>query len=93
MSEARVRRIPTPELNRFFERVTQAHLPPRRGTAAVRILYAAQIGVSPPTFAVFTNIATGFHFSYERYLVNQLREAFGFMGTPIRLQVRRRAKR
>ena len=93
VSEARVRRIPTPELNRFFERVTQAHLPPRRGTAAVRILYAAQIGVSPPTFAVFTNIATGFHFSYERYLVNQLREAFGFMGTPIRLQVRRRAKR
>ncbi len=40
----------------------------------------------------FTNVATTFHFSYERFLVNQIREEFGFLGTPIRLQVRRRAK-
>ncbi len=91
--EARVLRVPTPELNRFIERVTQAHPPPSRGRTAVRILYAAQIGVSPPTFALFTNVATSFHFSYERYLVNQLRDTFGFMGTPIRLQIRRRTRR
>jgi GTPase len=93
VAEARARRVPTPELNRFFERVTAAHPPPGRGKTPVRILYAAQVGVSPPIFALFTNVATSFHFSYERYLVNQLREAFGFAGTPIRLQVRRRAKR
>jgi GTPase len=93
VAEARNRRVPTGELNRFFERVTQAHPPPSRGKTAVRILYAAQIGVAPPTFALFTNVATSLHFSYERYLVNQLRETFGFAGTPIRLQVRRRTKR
>jgi GTP-binding protein len=59
----------------------------------VRILYAAQIGVAPPSFVFFTNIATAFHFSYERFLVNQLREHFGFIGTPIRIAVRRRVKR
>jgi GTP-binding protein len=58
----------------------------------VRILYAAQTSVAPPTFVFFTNVATSFHFSYERYLVNQLREAFGFKGSPIRIQVRSRRK-
>ena len=56
----------------------------------MRILYAAQVGVAPPTFALFTNVATELHFSYERFLKNQLREKFGFSGTPIRLQVRKR---
>jgi GTP-binding protein len=58
----------------------------------VRVLYAAQTGVAPPTFVFFTNVATTFHFSYERFLVNRLRDAFGFFGTPIRIQVRRRTK-
>jgi hypothetical protein len=48
----------------------------------VRVLYAAQTGVAPPTFVFFTNVATTFHFSYERYPGNRLREAFGFDGTP-----------
>ena len=56
----------------------------------MRILYAAQIGVAPPSFVFFTNVATTFHFSYQRFLVNQLRESFGFLGTPIRIQVRAR---
>jgi len=59
----------------------------------VRILYAAQTSVAPPTFVFFTNVATSFHFSYERYLVNQLREAFGFAGSPIRIQVRSRRRK
>jgi GTP-binding protein len=87
----RLRRVPTPELNRFIATVTSAH-PPPSAPRAVRILYAAQVGVAPPTFALFTNIATKFHFSYERFLTNQLREAFGFQGTPIRLQIRRRKR-
>ena len=58
----------------------------------VRILYAAQTGVAPPTFVFFTNVATSFHFSYQRFLENRLREEFGFEGTPLRMHVRPRRK-
>jgi GTP-binding protein len=92
VAEARNRRVPTGELNRFLRAMTEAHPPPSRGRTAVRILYAAQIGVAPPTFVIFTNVATKLHFSYERFLINQLRREFGFVGTPIRLQIRRREK-
>ena len=54
----------------------------------MRILYAAQTAVAPPTFVFFTNVATSFHFSYERFLTNRLRESFGLDGTPIRMKVR-----
>ncbi len=91
VAEARTRRVPTPELNKFIEAVTTAHPPVSPGTRSVRIMYAAQVGVAPPVFVFFTNIATRFHFSYERFLVNRLREAFGFLGSPIRIQVRRRS--
>jgi GTPase len=92
IAEARQRRIPTSELNRFVAAVTAAHPPASPGRREVRILYAAQIGVSPPTFVFFTNVATEFHFSYQRFLVNRLRESFGLMGTPIRIHVRRRER-
>ena len=93
IAESRRTRIPTPALNKFIEAVTSANPPVSPGRKHVRIMYAAQIGVEPPSFVFFTNVATTFHFSYERFLLNQLREKFGFVGTPIRLQVRRRAKR
>jgi GTP-binding protein len=83
-------RVPTPALNKFVEAVTAANPPVSPGRTHVRILYAAQIGVAPPSFVFFTNVATTLHFSYERFLINQLREKFGFVGTPIRIQVRRR---
>ena len=92
VAEARMLRVPTGELNRFIQTVTAAHPPASPGKRAVRVLYATQKGVAPPTFVLFTNVATEFHFSYERFLVNRIREAFGFIGTPIRLQVRRREK-
>jgi GTP-binding protein len=85
----RTRRVPTPELNRFLQEITAAH-PMPSGKRAVRILYAAQVGVAPPTFALFTNVQTELHFSYERFLKNRLREKFGFSGTPIRIQMRKR---
>jgi len=90
--QERTRRVPTPELNRFLAELTAAHPVPSAGKTAVRILYAAQVGVAPPTFALFTNVATELHFSYERFLKNRLREKFGFLGTPIRLQIRRRKR-
>jgi GTP-binding protein len=90
IAEARTRRVPTGELNRFVQAVTAVHPPASPGRRHVRILYAAQTGVAPPTFVFFTNVATEFHFSYERFLVNRLRESFGLLGTPIRVQVRKR---
>jgi len=92
VAAARVKRIPTGELNRFLQAVTAVHPPASPGRREVRILYAAQTSVAPPTFVFFTNVATSFHFSYERFLANRLRESFGLEGTPIRLQVRRRAR-
>jgi GTPase len=92
IAAVRRQRIPTPALNKFLEGVTAANPPVSPGRKHVRILYAAQIGIMPPSFVLFTNVATTFHFSYERFLVNKLREQFGFVGTPIRIQVRRRAK-
>jgi len=92
VADSRMRRIPTAELNRFVQAVTSGHPPASPGRREVRILYAAQIGVAPPEFVFFTNIATTFHFSYERFLKNQLRQSFGLEGTPIRIQVRKRSR-
>jgi len=92
VAAARRARVPTPALNRFVEAVTAANPPVSPGRKHVRILYAAQIGVAPPSFVFFTNVATTFHFSYERFLINQLRDEFGFAGSPVRIQVRRRAQ-
>jgi GTPase len=94
VAESRRKRVKTSELNTFVARVSAEHPPASPGRRHVRILYAAQTGVAPPTFVFFTNVATTFHFSYQRYLENRLREEFGFEGTPIKLHVRaRRAKK
>ena len=93
VAQARTIRVKTPALNVFVKAITEAHPPPNKEGKQVRVLYAAQTGVAPPTFVLFTNIATEFHFSYERYLVNEIRAKFGFLGTPIRVHVRRRRGR
>jgi GTP-binding protein len=92
VARERRKRVPTPALNRYVEQITAAHPPVSPGNRHVRVLYAAQTGVAPPTFVLFTNIATKLHFSYERYLENRLREQFGFFGSPIRVHVRRRGR-
>jgi GTP-binding protein len=75
-------RVPTGELNRFLDSVDldRATVP---GGRLPRINYVTQAGVAPPTFVFFTTPARKFHFSFERFLVNQLREAFPFEGTPL----------
>lgn len=90
VAAARRQRVPTPALNKFIAKVTAANPPVSPGRKHVRIMYAAQTSVAPPSFLFFTNVATTFHFSYERFLVNKLRDEFGFLGSPIRIQVRRR---
>lgn len=83
-------RVPTGELNRFIEKLTTASPPVTAGKRNVRVMYAAQASVAPPTFVLFTNAMTKLHFSYERFLENRLREAYGFFGNPIRIQLRGR---
>lgn len=89
---ARRVRVPTPELNRFIGEVTARHPPVSPGHRHVRVLFAAQTGVAPPSFVLFTNVATKLHFSYQRYLENQLRETYGFVGTPLKIAVRKRSR-
>jgi GTP-binding protein len=97
--EARNRRIPTSQLNTFFERnVSQprgggAPTPGRGGFSRLHVQYMTQAGVRPPTFVVFTSGGRpGLHFSYERYLLNRLREEFDFFATPLRLIERHKKK-
>jgi len=93
VAKARTARVSTGELNRFIAQITAVHIPVASGRRRVRILYAVQTAVAPPTFVLFTNVATDLHFSYLRYLENRLREQYGFFGSPIRLTVRGRAPR
>jgi GTP-binding protein len=93
VAAARRTRVKTHALNTLIERASREHPPVSPGKRHVRILYAAQIGIAPPTFACFTNVATSFHFSYMRYLENRIRQEFGFVGTPIRITVRARRER
>jgi GTPase len=84
-------RVTTGQLNRLFARAARAYAPKAaRGAAPVRILYSTQIGVAPPTFLVSLSHPVDLHFSYKRYLENQIREEFGFEGAPISLKVRTR---
>jgi GTPase len=93
VAASRRRRVKTPELNKLVERISVEHPPASPGRRHVRILYATQTAVAPPTFVFFTNVATSFHFSYTRFLENRLREEFGFEGTPIRMHVRTRRRK
>jgi GTP-binding protein len=79
------KRVTTAELNRVFKTAVEAHTPPLYQGRRVKFYYATQVGTRPPTFVAFTNRPEGIHFSYERYLLNQLREAFDFTGSPLRL--------
>ncbi len=93
VAAARATHVGTAELNRVVQRITARHRPSSPGKREVKILYAAQVSARPPTFVFFTNVATRFHFSYERYLRNHLRDAFGFEGSPIRVRARARRQR
>jgi GTP-binding protein len=86
----RARRIPTPELNAAIQEAVGRRPPPANRGRAVRIRYATQTGIKPPTFVLFTTTSGKIHFSYMRYLENCVRETYGFRGTPIRLAVRGR---
>jgi GTPase len=85
------RRVPTAELNRWLQATVEANPPPQRYHTPVKLNYATQTRVRPPSFVVFGN-APEIDVSYQRFLENRLREAFGFQGSPIRLQFNKNRK-
>ena len=89
VASERRKRVGTSEMNRFLEHVDfeRASVPVRQ---RVKIYYMTQASVAPPTFVLFTNRGVKLHFSYQRFLENRIRDAFGFVGTPIWIKNRAR---
>jgi GTP-binding protein len=90
VADERYRRVSTGELNRVVMDAVRAHPPSHVRNRLPKVLYATQVAIAPPTFVIFVNDPELIHFSYKRYLENRIREAYGFLGTPIRLIFRRR---
>ncbi|HSA78692.1 MAG TPA: ribosome biogenesis GTPase Der [Nitrospirota bacterium] len=86
----REKRVSTADLNRIFEKLAAGHEPPLYRGKRVKYYYITQVDIKPPTFVVFVNYPDGVHFSYLRYIENNLRQSFGFHGTPIRIFAKRR---
>ncbi|HRK36634.1 MAG TPA: hypothetical protein PLJ47_18700, partial [Candidatus Hydrogenedentes bacterium] len=83
-----VKRVPTHELNVFVEKLRAIQAPALYHGKLARIKYATQVSVKPTTFVLFVNKKEAFHFSYLRFIENQLREKFGFEGVPITIELR-----
>jgi len=86
-------RVPTGELNRFFEQVLQASPPPTRGGKAPRIYYMTQARVAPPVFVAMCSFPQQIAESYKRFVANQIRKAFGFTSIPVTVEYRERRRR
>ena len=88
--EARFFRLPTADVNRLMRGAIEKHPPHAKGTKRLKFLYAAQVRTDPPLILFHVNDPTQVHFTYKRYLENQIRAAYEFEGTPIRLSFRAR---
>jgi GTP-binding protein len=88
----RLKRLTTATVNGIVQKAVSSHNRPHRRGKQLKIYYATQAEVNPPTFVFFTNDAKLVHFTYRRYLENKLREAFGFAGTPLRLVFKTRGE-
>ncbi len=88
--EARTFRIPTSEINRLLRDALQKHPPPAKGTRQLKIYFGTQVAVDPPVILFHVNDTRLLHFTYKRYLENQIREAYPFEGTPLILSFRPR---
>ncbi|HYT35246.1 MAG TPA: ribosome biogenesis GTPase Der [Ktedonobacteraceae bacterium] len=92
ITEMRYLRIATARLNEVVQDAVRRHNPPVVRNKVLKVYYATQTQVNPPTFVFFVNDTDAMHFSYERYLENKLREAFGFKGTAVRMFFKPRSK-
>jgi GTP-binding protein len=86
------KRIATAELNQWLQETVRSNPPPLAGSRSVKLYYVSQVETAPPTFVLFTNDPPGVTEAYQRYLMRQLRERYGFAGTPLRILLRRRKK-
>ncbi|MEI6205907.1 MAG: ribosome biogenesis GTPase Der [Desulfuromonadales bacterium] len=86
------RRVSTSQLVQVFNEATASHHAPLSHGRRVKFYFATQVATRPPAFVIFTNQPDNIHYSYERYLINKFREAFGFDGVPLRLMFRGRDK-
>ena len=86
-------RIQTGVLNEILSEAVAMQQPPSDRGKRLKIFYMTQVGVKPPTFVIFVNDKELMHFSYTRYLENQIRNTFGFRGTPIHIIARERKER
>ncbi len=84
------KRVPTHAVNEVLRTALERHQPPVVGTRRLKFYYMTQVSSRPPYFVAFVNNPQGVHFSYERFLVNMIRESFGFDGVPVRLSIRKR---
>ncbi len=87
------KRISTSKLNNLFQDIVDHHPPPLRKGRPVKLYFATQAGVRPPTFVVQCSYPEALHFSYRRYVENRIRENFGFEGTPLKMNFKQRARR
>ena len=92
VQEERLRRVPTGELNRIVREAVDQQAPPTKAGKRLKIYYVSQVRTDPPTFLFHVNDPGLVHFSYERYLENQIRRGYSFLGTPLRLSFRPRSR-
>jgi GTP-binding protein len=92
VATARVRKIPTPELNRWLREEVDLGRASTPKARPVRIYYITQAKIAPPVFLLFTNQKQPLHFSFERFLENQVRAKWDFVGTPVRFVQRLRER-
>ena len=86
-------RIQTSVINDILEEAVSNVEPPSDKGRRLKLYYMTQVAVNPPTFAIFVNSKKLFHFSYERYIINQIRKRFGFIGTTIRIYIREKGEK
>ena len=93
VSDQTQKRIPTSQLNKNFGKWVEEFPPPLYKSRRVKLNYITQVSTTPPTFVISTNMPEGIHFSYERYLLNRMRETFGFEGVPVRFLFRKKGRK
>ena len=93
VAEQNAKRVTTSQLNQVINEAIAIVQPPSDKGKKLKIFYGTQASTKPPTFVIFVNSKDLFHFSYERYLVNQIRKEFGLQGTPIRIIVREKLEK
>ncbi len=93
VQEERLRRIATSDLNRMMQAALEQHPPPSKSGTEVKLYFMAQVRTDPPTFAIQVNDPKLVHFTYLRFLENRMRERYGFLGTPIRIVLRKHERK